>query len=92
MCFLAYQKSELKMAGVKPEIPHISAFRWDRIEIPMAIPMFLRMRNSDVALRTLCDVSGSQKSITAADKPEIPISAGRLDRIEIATASDYFPL
>ena len=54
--------------------------------------MFSRMRNSNIALRTLCDVSGSQKSNMAAGKPEIPhISADRWDRIEIATASDLFP-
>ena len=70
------QKSN--MAAAKPEIPHNSDCRLDRIEIPTAIPMFLKMRNSNIAVRTLCNVSGSQKSNLMTAKPEIPhISADK---------------
>ena len=56
------------------------------------MPMFSGMRNSSLALLTLCDVSGSQKSNLAAGKPEIPhISGDREDRIEIATTSNLIP-
>ena len=41
------------------------------IKIPTALPMFSRIRNSNLAIRTLFDVSGSPKSNMAAAKPEI---------------------
>lgn len=54
--------------------------------------MFLRMRNLNTTLRTLCDVSGSQEFDMVAEKremPEISMSRPRLDRIEITTASAF---
>ena len=34
-----------------------------RNQIPTAIPMFLRMKNSNITLQTPCNVSGSQNLI-----------------------------
>ena len=62
---------KLKMAADEPELPHISAGSWDRIKIPTAIPMFSEMRNSNIAIQTLCNVSESQKSNMAAARPDI---------------------
>ena len=42
------------MTADKPKLSHISAGSWDRIKIPTAIPMFSGMRNSNIAIRTLC--------------------------------------
>ena len=78
------------MAVDKPELSHISGDSCDRIKILTAIPMFSVMRNLKTAIRTLCDVSGSQKTNMAAAKPEIlHIAAGRRDGIEITTVSDF---
>ena len=73
---------KLKMVADKPELSHISGGSCDGIKTPTATPMFLGMRNSNTAIQTLCDVSGSQKSNIAAAKPEILlIAAGRRDGI-----------
>ena len=73
----------LKMAADKPKLPHISADSWDKIKIPTAIPMFFRIRNSNIAIQTLCDVSGSQKSNMAAAKPEIPHDLASIDETKL---------
>ena len=77
---------KLKMAANKSELLHISGGSCDRIKIPTAIPMLLRMRNSNTAVRT----SGSYKSNMAAAKPEIPhIAGGRRYGTENTTYSDF---
>ena len=74
------------MVADKPELSRISGGNCDRIKIPTVIHMFSKMRNLNTAIRTLCNISGSQKSNMVAVKPEIPrITAGRRDGIEITT-------
>jgi hypothetical protein len=53
---------KLKLAADELEQPHIIARSWDRVEIPTAIPSYSSMRNSNIAIRRLCDVSGNQKT------------------------------
>ena len=84
------ESRKFKMAADKPELSHISGDSCDKIKIPTDIPMFSMMRNLYTAIRTLSDVSRSQKSNMAAAKPEIlPIAAGRQDGIEITKVSDF---
>ena len=80
------QKSNV--ATTKPEIPHFSASRWDIIEIATAIPMFWRMRNSNIAIQTLCDVSGCKKSEMAAAKPVIPQISARTWNVSTNTLNN----
>jgi len=60
------------MATAKPTLPtdYLSR-RCDIIEISTAIPMISRTENSKMLLRTLYDVSGSQKFDMSAVDPKL---------------------
>ena len=94
MCDLS-ESQKSNMAAAKPEIPHITACRGDRIEIPMVIPMFVRSSYTrlDYCKDYLaCKFVKSQRwrPVTGSVYDKTLNSAGSWDRIEILTAISMF--
>ena len=79
------------VGGLQTGTTHNHACRQDSNEIPTATPMFSGTGNPMTLTWKLSDVTGSQKSKMAADKPEIHhILACRQDSNEIPTATPMF--